>query len=225
MRLRIAAEVAGALSYMHSSASIPIYNQDIKSTSIMLDEKYKAKIADFGISKFVAIDQTHATTQVQGTFGYLDPKNFRSCQFTDKSDVYSSSVVLTELLTSQKPISMVRPEEYRGLATYYILSMEEYHLVDILEGKEEEIMAVVFLAKRWLDLKGKRRPSMKEAAMELERIRMLRNPSCGVQNHSDIDFSSNSIGWDDAWTSMRSDLDVDLISFPDVHPLLDIESW
>ncbi|KAL3754913.1 hypothetical protein ACJRO7_002061 [Eucalyptus globulus] len=109
--------------------------------------------------------------------------------------------------------------------------MEENHLVDILDsdvskqGKEEEIMAVVFLAKRCLDLKGKRRPSMKEVAIELERIRMLQNPSCGVQNHSNIDFSSNSIDWDDVWTSMRSDLDVDLISFPDVHQLLDIESW
>lgn len=82
-----------------------------------------------------------------------------------------------ELLTGQKPISMVRPEEYRGLATYYILSMEENHLVDILDsdvskqGKEEEIMAVVFLAKRCLHLRGKRRPSMKEVAIELERDR------------------------------------------------------
>ncbi|KAL3754911.1 hypothetical protein ACJRO7_002059 [Eucalyptus globulus] len=96
-------------------------------------------------------------------------------------------------------------------------STEENHLADILDfnvskqDKEEEIMAVAFLEKRCLDLKGKRRTSMKEVAMELERIRMLRNPSPNT-------------GWDDVWTSMGSDLDVDLILFPDVHPLLDIES-
>ncbi|KAI3437110.1 Protein kinase domain-containing protein [Psidium guajava] len=128
-------------------------------------------------------------------------------------------------------IGVVRLEEYRGLAIYFILSMEENHLVNVLidsdvlkQGKEGEIMAVAYLAKRCIDLKGKTRSSMKEVAMELERKRMLRNPSRDAQNHSDIGFSRNSTGWVDVWTSMRSDLDVNLTSFPDVHPLLDMES-
>ena len=72
---------------MHLAASIPIYYQDIKSTNILLDDKYRAKVADFGTSKSVAIDQTHLTTKVQGTFGYLDLEYFQSSQFTEKSDV------------------------------------------------------------------------------------------------------------------------------------------
>lgn len=179
MRLRIATEVAGSLSYLHSAASMPIYHRDIKSTNILLNEKYTAKVADFGTSKFIAIDQTHVTTKVQGTFGYLDPEYFRSGQFTDKSDVYSFGVVLVELLTGQKPIILTGSKEATGLAAYFILSMEENRLYDFLDdqvrkvGQKEEIMTIATLATRCLNLNGKGRPTMKEVATELERIQAL----------------------------------------------------
>lgn len=185
MRLTIAWEVAGALYYLHSATSVPVYHRDIKSSNIMLDEKYRAKVADFGTSKSVSLERTHVTTQVQGTFGYLDPEYFQSSQFTDKSDVYSFGVVLAELLTGQGPILRVGTDESRGLATHFILSMEQGQLFEILErqvleqGSEEEIAEVAELALRCLNLSGRKRPAMREVAVALENLRMLRKSHGG----------------------------------------------
>ncbi|PKI31331.1 hypothetical protein CRG98_048257 [Punica granatum] len=176
-RLQIATEVAGALSYLHSSASIPIYHRDIKSSNILLDNKYQAKVADFGISRSVPLEKTHVTTLVRGTFGYFDPEYFQSGQFTDKSDVYSFGVVLVELLTRQTPVCSTRAEEGMNLAMYFMMSMKEERLFDILDpqvseqGGRKEIMAVADVVKRCLNLKGRKRPTMNEVAMELEEIR------------------------------------------------------
>ncbi|KAF8404090.1 hypothetical protein HHK36_008970 [Tetracentron sinense] len=177
-RLRIATEVAGAVAYLHSAASIPIYHRDIKSANILLDEKHRAKVADFGTSRSIPIDETHLTTLVQGTFGYLDPEYFQSSQFTEKSDVYSFGVVLVELLTGQKPFSSIRSQEERSLAAHFISSINGNHLLDILDARvvteygKEELIAVANLAKRCLNLNGKNRPTMKEVTMELEGMRM-----------------------------------------------------
>ncbi|KAF7842365.1 wall-associated receptor kinase-like 10 [Senna tora] len=205
-RLRIAIEVAGALFYLHSAASQPIYHRDVKSTNILLDEKYRAKVADFGTSRMVSIEDTHLTTLVQGTFGYLDPEYFHTSQFTEKSDVYSFGVVLVELLTGQKPISSscLRPEEAKSLSSYFVMCMEEDRLCEILdkriveEGNRDDIMAVGNLAWRCLELNGRKRPTMKEVTMELQGIQNLGkrslSSSISLKNHEawDAIFASTS---------------------------------
>ncbi|XP_008365150.3 wall-associated receptor kinase-like 9 [Malus domestica] len=196
IRLRIATEIAGALFYLHSSAAFPIYHRDIKSTNILLDEKYRAKVADFGTSRSVAIDQTHLTTLVHGTFGYLDPEYFQSSQFTDKSDVYSFGVVLVELLTGQKPISFSRSQEQgRSLATYFIISMQEDRLFDILDaqvvkgGSKADIAIVANLARRCLNLSGRKRPTMREVTAELEGVQMAgKATSHGGKNYEEVEY-------------------------------------
>ncbi|KAF8007304.1 hypothetical protein BT93_K1336 [Corymbia citriodora subsp. variegata] len=227
-RLRIATEIAGALFYLHSVASIPIYHRDVKSTNILLDEKYRARVADFGTSKSISLDQTHVTTLVQGTFGYLDPEYFQSSQFTDKSDVYSFGVVLVELITGQKPISSLREQEGRSLATYFLIAMEENRLFDIVdahvlkEGKKEEIASVANLAKRCLNLNGRKRPTMKEVAIELEGIRKLKIPASTQQNRENCEPTESH---DAVFTSSKSSIDMDVITCSGVQPLLTSDTW
>ncbi|KAL8156502.1 hypothetical protein AgCh_001557 [Apium graveolens] len=227
VRVRMATEVAGALSYLHSAASIPIYHRDVKSTNILLDDKYRAKVADFGTSRTLSIDQTHLTTRVQGTFGYLDPEYFQSSQFTDKSDVYSFGVVLVELLTGQKPILAPRhDDEGRSLATHFILAMEEKRVLDILdpriikEGGKEEIMAFSKLAFRCLNLNGRKRPRMKQVAAELESIRLSHGLSNTELHYEEVEYAGNELNgpWDLASSSLSSSANYSLTV--DIDPLI-----
>ncbi|KAI4389746.1 hypothetical protein MLD38_001939 [Melastoma candidum] len=179
-RLRIAAETAGVLSYLHSAASVPIIHRDVKSTNILLDDNCTAKVSDFGASRLVPLDQAQLSTMVQGTLGYLDPEYMLTSQLTEKSDVYSFGVVLVELMTGKQALSFDRPEEERSLAMYFLSCLKNDCLFEIVEGflSEEEgnrkqLTEVASLAKRCLRVKGEERPSMKEVAMELEGIRAM----------------------------------------------------
>ncbi|KAK7385089.1 hypothetical protein VNO78_30796 [Psophocarpus tetragonolobus] len=178
-RVRIATEIAGALSYLHLQTSVPIIHRDVKTANILLDDTYTAKVSDFGASKLVPLDQIELATMVQGTFGYLDPEYMLTSQLTEKSDVYSFGVVLVELLTGEKPHSFGRPEEKRSLANHFLSSFKQDRLFDVLqvgivnEENKKEIIEVAIIATKCLRLNGEERPSMKEVEMELDAIRKM----------------------------------------------------
>ncbi|KAK9993775.1 hypothetical protein SO802_023478 [Lithocarpus litseifolius] len=184
-RLKIATETAEALAYLHSATSMPIIHRDVKTANILLDDNYTAKVADFGASRLVPLDQTQLTTLVQGTLGYLDPEYLQTSQLTDKSDVYSFGVVMAELLTGKKALSFDRPEIDRNLAISFVSAIKEDHLLQILEthivneGNIEQLKEVANVAKRCLKLRGEDRPSMKEVATELERLKSTEKHSLG----------------------------------------------
>ncbi|CAA0835858.1 Wall-associated receptor kinase 5 [Striga hermonthica] len=178
-RLRIAAEAAGALAYLHSSAAKPVIHRDVKSPNILLDEYYTAKISDFGASRLVPIDQAQVSTLVQGTLGYLDPEYFHTSQLTEKSDVYSFGVVLAELMTGRKPLDSTKNDDEKCLSTFFVTSLKEDRLFQIVdprvlrEGSLEQIKAAGDLVRSCLRLQGDDRPTMKEVVMKLEGLRKI----------------------------------------------------
>ncbi|XP_022939536.1 wall-associated receptor kinase-like 8 isoform X2 [Cucurbita moschata] len=178
-RLKIASETAGVLSYLHSSTSTPIIHRDIKTTNILLDDNYTAKVSDFGASKLVPMDQTQLSTMVQGTLGYLDPEYLLTSELTEKSDVYSFGIVVLELITGKKAVSFDGPEAERNLAMYVLCAMKEDRLEEIVERRMvreanfEQIREATKLATKCVRIKGEERPCMKEVAMELEGLRLM----------------------------------------------------
>ncbi|KAI3689220.1 hypothetical protein L2E82_47173 [Cichorium intybus] len=174
-RLNIATQTAEALAHIHSTTQI--VHRDIKSLNILLTDDYIAKVSDFGISRFIPVDETHLQTLVHGTLGYIDPEYFRSGILTEKSDVYSFGMVLVELLTGRKVFSHDRTESDLGLATYFTSSLERGHLLQILDDKvkkdglNEYIRYFARIAKDCVELEGKKRPNMVEVQEELEELR------------------------------------------------------
>ncbi|XP_006358236.2 putative leucine-rich repeat receptor-like protein kinase At2g19210 [Solanum tuberosum] len=104
-RLQVALNGAEGLDYLHNGCTPPIVHRDVKSTNILLDDNFHAKLADFGISRAFSVDESSfVSTAVVGTIGYLDPEYAHLQKLHEKSDVYSFGVVLLELITGQPPV-------------------------------------------------------------------------------------------------------------------------
>ncbi|KAI4350425.1 hypothetical protein L6164_004882 [Bauhinia variegata] len=102
--LKIAIDIAEALAYLHYTCVPRIVHRDIKPSNILLDEDLNAYLSDFGLARLLEVSETHATTDVAGTFGYVAPEYATTCRVSNKADVYSFGVVLLELMSGRKSL-------------------------------------------------------------------------------------------------------------------------
>ncbi|VAI42406.1 unnamed protein product [Triticum turgidum subsp. durum] len=168
-RLRIAAESADGLAYMHSKTNTKILHGDVKPANILLDDRFVAKIADFGISRLIARDKQH-TAKVIGDMSYMDPVYLQSGLLTEKSDVYSFGVVLLELISRKKAMHSDNNSLVNSFIGAHRRGERATELFDkeIAVGEDLEILqSLAGMAIECLSLEVDQRPDMTDIAHRL----------------------------------------------------------
>ncbi|CAH1449654.1 unnamed protein product [Lactuca virosa] len=182
-RLKICIGAARGLDYLHTGTGIKagVIHRDVKSSNILLDKSWAAKISDFGLSKIGPKDQplTYVNTHVKGTFGYLDPDYSFTGRLTRKSDVYAFGVVLLEVLCGRPALDLSLDEDEQNLARWAQESIKEGNLKHIIDSgirdqiSPKSLKEFVRIAGACLHSKQKERPTMTEVVFSLASVLIL----------------------------------------------------
>ncbi|KAJ0980402.1 hypothetical protein J5N97_008657 [Dioscorea zingiberensis] len=201
-RLKVAIGTAKGIAYLHEDCHPRIIHRDIKSANILLDFNFEAMVADFGLAKLSSDNNSHVSTRVMGTFGYLAPEYASSGKLTEKSDVFSFGVMLLELITGKRPTDHGNKFMDDGLVDWARQVMSRAmadgnydELVDPrLEGNYNpvELARMVGCAAASVRHSAKRRPKMSQILRALEGDVSLEDLNEGVRPGQSMLFSSGS---------------------------------
>lgn len=169
VRFKVAVEVAEALSYLHSECPRPVIHRDVKSSNILLSDRFEAQLSDFGLALRAPTTSPFITySHVVGTFGYIAPEYFMYGKISDKIDVYSYGVVLLELLSGRKPIDVDNPKGQESLVMWAIPKLESGSTSDLLdpnlagEFDENQMRRMVLASTLCITRTGQQRPQMSQ---------------------------------------------------------------
>ncbi|XP_052200237.1 proline-rich receptor-like protein kinase PERK1 [Diospyros lotus] len=206
-RLKIGLGAAKGLSYLHEDCHPKIIHRDIKATNILLDFNFEAMVADFGLAKISSDVNTHVSTRVMGTFGYLAPEYASSGKLTEKSDVFSFGVMLLELITGRRPVdssqSFVEDSLVDWARPLLTRALEDGNFDTLVDARlqrnynHNEMARMVACAAACVRHSARRRPRMSQVVRALEGDVSLADLNEGITpGHSTVYSSFESSDYD-----------------------------
>lgn len=173
-RMKVLLGTAKALAYLHESIEPKVVHRDIKSSNILIDDEFNAKVSDFGLAKLLGAGKSHITTRVMGTFGYVAPEYANSGLLNEKSDVYSFGVVLLEAITGRDPVDYARPAHEVNLVDWLKMMVGNRRSEEVVDSNIESrpstkaLKRALLTALRCVDPDSEKRPKMGQVVRMLE---------------------------------------------------------
>ncbi|XP_047342017.1 probable serine/threonine-protein kinase At1g01540 [Impatiens glandulifera] len=174
IRMNILMGTAKGLAYLHEGLEPKVVHRDIKSSNILLDRQWHAKVSDFGLAKLLCSERSYVTTRVMGTFGYVAPEYACTGMLTEKSDVYSFGILIMEIISGRTPVDYARPQGEVNLVDWLKSMVGNRKSEEVVDPKlphmpsSKALKRVLLVALRCVDPDAQKRPKMGHVIHMLE---------------------------------------------------------
>lgn len=207
-RMKVILGTAKALAYLHEAIEPKVVHRDIKSSNILIDDEFNAKVSDFGLAKLLDSGESHITTRVMGTFGYVAPEYANTGLLNEKSDIYSFGVLLLEAITGRDPVDYARPANEVNLVEWLKMMVGTRRAEEVADPNLEvkpttrALKRALLVAVRCVDPEADKRPKMSQVVRMLEadeyafredrRNRKSRTASMEIESMKEISASADT---------------------------------
>ncbi|CAD6260937.1 unnamed protein product [Miscanthus lutarioriparius] len=174
IRMKIILGTAKGLMYLHEGLEPKVVHRDVKSSNILLDKHWNAKLSDFGLAKLLGSERSYVTTRVMGTFGYVAPEYAGTGMLNETSDVYSFGILIMEIISGRVPVDYNRPPGEINLVEWLKTMVSNRNSEGVLDPKMTEkptsraLKKALLVALRCVDPEARKRPKIGHVIHMLE---------------------------------------------------------
>lgn len=179
IRVNIILGTAKGLAYLHDSLEPKVVHRDIKSSNILLDRQWNPKVSDFGLAKLLRSENTHVTTRVMGTYGYVAPEYAWTGMLNEKSDIYSFGILMMEIISGRCPVDYSRPEGEVNLIDWLKTMVENRKSMEVVDPNlldmptSKALKHILLVALMCVDPNASERPKMGQVIRMLDEVDLL----------------------------------------------------